>query len=253
MHFFSNTQLDSMREQLETILKTFDNARAIRESINDHKGLNDTVARKNDSMTNPESYYKFQVFDKGVAIVWSAFTWNEQLQKMSRAKTWKYSICCYGFTPIENKELMRRVNYTNNCFGEYDSIEQALPRFLECVAFLVNIYSVGIDNNNKDGGNLAYTKSPNSLKYKELSEKIRMHLSTFLSFNDKKMWITSRKMWKSAEKMWKSCKSKILYICRAKGEKDYDKLYSTDNNSEQKQGITFSELYYRALWEMLKL
>lgn len=140
LHFFSTNQLQDISHELHTILDIVDNAKQLRETIEDHKGANDEITRKNDSLTNPSAYYQYRIFNKGVSIEWSAYTWSEELQVMKRAKNWKYSVCCYGFTPIENRELIRRKEYTNTCFGEFDTIEQAIPLFNKYVLQLMKEY-----------------------------------------------------------------------------------------------------------------
>ena len=130
---------------------------------------------------------------------------------MVRSKEWKYSICCYGFTPIENEELMRRVNYTNTCFGEFDTIEDAIPHFLNCVGQLHTQYLQEIEKERKKEPKKErniYIYNNNNKPSKNSENNVKIVLKNVLTLCNIKNYIKRKK----CENRVKKCENRVKTV-----------------------------------------
>lgn len=88
---------------------------------------------------NPEDYYSFKLFDKGVSIVYTNYKYDEKMGKSVRSHNYSYSIKYYNcrskvFT--DNRSLLPFIN-DNSSYGSFESLDVAISYFRRAVVDLL--------------------------------------------------------------------------------------------------------------------
>lgn len=100
------------------------------------------------SKINPEDYYYFKLFDKGVSIVLTNWIYDEELGKCKRAKEYFYSIKYYHCRSrlFKDKRNYLPYIYDNSSYGQFESLDVAISYFKKAVIdLLAQCGCIGLD------------------------------------------------------------------------------------------------------------
>lgn len=134
---------DELGKDLEDVLRKLNYTIEKNTQLVDFKGLTDKEKQELESGMTPELYYNFKMFDKGIAIVrtnwW--FDTETQCRYQSRNK-YHYSIKyykCYSDLFKDKRTRLENV-YDNTVYGQFETLEEAIPYFRRAIADILIKY-----------------------------------------------------------------------------------------------------------------
>lgn len=114
-----SSQLILLKQSLEQCTNIVSSALAVRSSLIDLKSQNAMLNAEIDSKNDPETFYKFRLFNIGISII----KWNYQNG---------YGLCfhikCYNckIKTFESGVYKQDYDITNTFYGNYNTIEEAI-------------------------------------------------------------------------------------------------------------------------------
>lgn len=133
------SQLIQMKKLSKQLFDMFEAALAYRSTLIEKQSTNEYEYAKYDSLRDPEYYYNFKVFDKGVSIIrlYDKKDWFNKIED----DIFHFTICCYGFNPefkIENRYMGNKWFY-----GDFPEIEKCIKYFITACVYLVDsVYDI---------------------------------------------------------------------------------------------------------------
>ena len=127
------SQLVAIRDKLDDCLTIVKSSLNVRSQLIDLKGSNAVLSAQIDSKNDPEPFYKFRLFDKGISIIY----WN-----INDGFGLCYHIKCYNCTipGFSSGEYKLPFDIVNRCYGHWPDLDVAVVWFRRAVAsFLADV------------------------------------------------------------------------------------------------------------------
>ena len=135
MKEFRTSQIIELKKLSKAIYDMADSALAYRNSLIDSCGTTEYEARKYHSLHDPETYYNFKLFDKGVSII-RLFNSREWFNDDPEKKKFHFAIRCYNFRPSINLKHSDYQSYID--FGDFEKIEDTIKYFISAIIQLTD-------------------------------------------------------------------------------------------------------------------
>lgn len=130
MRDFKTSQLLELRKLSKQIYDMCDFAAKVRARLIEQKGTCEFEYDKRNSLADPESYYHFKLFDKGVSIIrlYSKAGW---FRIDEENKNFHFAIRCYNFQPSLKLESTYHGSYTD--YGDFEKIDECMKYFITAI------------------------------------------------------------------------------------------------------------------------
>ena len=140
MKDFKSSQLIELRKISKQLYEAFDSALAYRSSLLEHVGTTEYEMQKKAALSDPETYYHFKLFDKGVSII--RLYHKSQWDRIEDVNDFHFAIKTFDFDPKFN--ISHRVSGNNNhIYGDFSSIDACIKYFITaCVLLVDNVYNI---------------------------------------------------------------------------------------------------------------
>lgn len=141
-----NFKYDKLRDFRAECKNMYELAGALiekRTNLIEFNGFTDYQKNKLMCNYNPEDYYSFKLFDKGVSIVYTNYHYDEELKKGIKTKKYTYSIKYYNCRSKLFNDKRKDIPFIqeNNSYGNFESLDVAISFFKKAVVDL--LVSVG--------------------------------------------------------------------------------------------------------------
>ena len=139
-YYLENQKLIEFKRQLKAMIIAVEQVQHKRENLIEFNGLSDKESKRMDSEINPELYYQFKLFDKGVAIVYTNWFYDTETQTTYQSpKKYHYSIKYYNCYSVCFKDKRSKLPYcyANTCYGDFSNLDEAKSYFRKAVVDLL--------------------------------------------------------------------------------------------------------------------
>lgn len=137
-----NTKYDKMRDFAKNCERMAKETRALiekRKQLIEFDGFSKLEQNRLLAKYNPEDYYSFRLFDKGVSIYYTNYWYDEETGRSQRHGESRYVIKYYNCKSVffEQKEHKLHYCYENTSYGGWDSLDVAKSYFRKAVVDLL--------------------------------------------------------------------------------------------------------------------
>lgn len=140
MKEFRTSNLMELKKLAKSIYDICDKALISRTKLIEQVGTTEYEFQKQQSLSDPESYFHFKLFDKGVSIIrlYSPTGW---FRIDEERKDFHFAVRCYGFNPSFKLEQRAYSQYID--YGDFETIKKAMPYFIAaCVQITDTQYDI---------------------------------------------------------------------------------------------------------------
>lgn len=137
-----NMKYDKLRNFRAECKNMYDLAGALiekRKGLIEFNGFSDWDKNRLEAKYNPEDYYCFKLFDKGISIIYTNYRYNEEYKRSVRTNKYGYSIKYYGCLSECFKDSRMKLPYCDHdtSYGYFESLDVAVSHFRRAVVDLL--------------------------------------------------------------------------------------------------------------------
>ena len=132
---FKYEKLMNFRKELKNMYDLTGALIEKRKNLIEFNGFSDYDKNRLLSKYNPEDYYSFRLFDKGVSIIYTNYRFDEEIKRAKRTNIYGYSIKYYNCRSKLFEDKRKDIPFIQECnsYGCFDSLDVAISFYKKAV------------------------------------------------------------------------------------------------------------------------